>query len=229
MKIKVCGMCDPRNIRAVAELDIDMMGFIFSPSSPRFVGESPALAHFLTSEPALSVKNGAPKRVGVFVNSRTADIAWIVDKYGLDYVQLHGNEDRAFVMRLNDTLADTDKYNIEIIKALSINDENDVKRWRDYKDVVDMFLFDTKGTVPGGTGMHFDWDVLKVYDGDIPFLLSGGIGPNDVQRVLSFHHKRMVGIDVNSRFEMSSRIKSIDKLAYFVNEIRAKEYAQTNE
>lgn len=218
-------MCDPRNIRTVATLDIDMMGFIFAPSSSRFVGDDSSLAHFLKTEPSLQVANGAPKRVGVFVNSRTADIAWNVDKYGLDYVQLHGDEDRAFVMRLNDTLVDSNNYDVEIIKAINVNDEEDVKRWREYKDVVDMLLFDTKGTAVGGNGTKFNWDVLQAYDGDLPFLLSGGIGPEDVDQVLSFHHKRLAGIDLNSRFEMSVRLKSIDKLAYFVNEIRSREYA----
>lgn len=217
-------MCNQRNMRDVASLDIDIMGFIFSPLSSRYVGDDITLAHFLTTDPRMAVENGAPKRAGVFVNAHTADVVWTVRQYGLNCVQLHGDEDRAYVMRLNDTLADTDNYDIEIIKTLSIHDEKDVKRWREYKDVVDMLLFDTKGVAYGGNGTQFNWDVLLAYDGDIPFLLSGGIGPTDVKKVLAFHHKFMVGVDLNSRFEISEGLKSLDKLAYFVNELRANEY-----
>lgn len=219
-------MRDPRNILSVASLDIDLMGFIFCPSSPRFVGEDSALADFLKTEECLQTSNGAPKRVGVFVNTTAANITWCVDNYNLDYVQLHGSEDRDFVMRLNDILADSDNSNVEIIKALSVKDENDVKRWREYEDVVDMLLFDTKGTAAGGNGTQFDWSVLNTYDGDIPFLLSGGVGPDDAQQVLSFHHKRMAGVDVNSRFEAASRLKDVDKLKHFIDNIRAGEYGQ---
>jgi len=224
MKIKVCGMCNQRNIRNVASLDIDMMGFIFWPESPRFVGDDQTLAHFLSTEPHLSVAHGAPKRVGVFVDTTIADIVWTATKYGLNCVQLHGHEDRKFVMELNDTLADTDSFDVEIIKAISVDGEEDLRQWSEYKDVVDMLLFDTKGPSAGGNGEQFSWDVLQAYEGDIPFLLSGGIGPGDVKKVLAFRHRRMAGIDLNSRFEVSAGLKSLDKLSYFVNEIRANEY-----
>lgn len=229
MKIKVCGMRDPRNIRKVASLDIDFMGFIFCPSSPRNAGEESSLASFLRSEQVQPESENAPKRVGVFVNSDTAEIVRCVKSYGLDYVQLHGSEDRMFVSQLKNMLVDSGICNIGIIKAINVTDEEDVKRWREFKDVADMLLFDTKGKAAGGNGKHFDWNVLKAYDGDLPFLLSGGIGSDDVGDVLAFSHKRMAGIDLNSRFETAPGLKDADKLRAFIEQIRRNEDGNSNE
>ena len=83
-----------------------------------------------------------------------------------------------------------------------------------------MFLFDTKCDTVGGSGQHFDWSVLERYDGNTPFLLSGGIGPEDVEKVKSFHHPKCVGIDINSRFETEPGMKDVDLLRSFISQVK---------
>jgi phosphoribosylanthranilate isomerase len=83
-----------------------------------------------------------------------------------------------------------------------------------------MLLFDTRSDAVGGSGRSFDWTLLQAYDGDTPFLLSGGIGPQDAARIRQFRHPRLAGIDLNSRFETSQGVKDIDTLRIFINEIR---------
>jgi phosphoribosylanthranilate isomerase len=207
LEIKVCGMRDSDNIRAVAQLDIDLMGFIFYPKSPRFVQKMPSLAGII---PASIV------RVGVFVNEMPQAIAERVSSYGLNYVQLHGGESRSMIESLRHTLAPK----IGIIKVLNIATADDLKKCAEYEDVVDCFLFDTKSEVLGGSGRQFDWSLLDAYKGSVPFLLSGGIGPDDVQSIRAFSHPRCMGIDVNSRFETEPGVKDVDKLKTFVEAIR---------
>ena len=82
------------------------------------------------------------------------------------------------------------------------------------------FLFDTKCKTVGGSGEQFDWQVLEQYDGETPFLLSGGIGPDDAERVKSFHHPQCIGIDLNSKFEIEPALKDVEKLKEFLGKIK---------
>ncbi len=109
--------------------------------------------------------------------------------------------------------------NVKIIKAISVSRREDIERWRPYRGHVDMLLFDTKCKSVGGSGEHFDWSVLDSYDGDIPFLLSGGIGPEDAERVKHFRHSQFAGIDLNSRFETSPGVKDINLLKEFLKKL----------
>jgi phosphoribosylanthranilate isomerase len=143
-----------------------------------------------------------------------------VYNYSLDYVQLHGNESAVMIENLKRTLIPDIAPDIKIIKALSIHEKDDVKRWREYEGVVDMLLFDTKCKTVGGSGEQFDWSVLEAYDGNIPFLLSGGIGPEDAERVLQFKHPQFAGIDLNSRFETAPAVKDIEKLRAFIEKVK---------
>ena len=233
MIIKVCGMRDAENIREVAKLGIDMIGFIFWPESPRFVKMIAAQAGIIPDYSEERLKNAKeslsecpkeqlrmPKRAGVFVNDMPQNIVTRVYNYSLDYVQLHGNESAVMIENLKRTLIPDISPNIKIIKALSIHEKDDVKRWREYEGVVDMLLFDTKCKTVGGSGEQFDWSVLEAYDGDIPFLLSGGIGPEDAERVLQFKHPQFAGIDLNSRFETASAVKDIEKLRAFIEKVK---------
>lgn len=216
-------MREPDNIRAVAKLGIDLMGFIFAPKSPRYADADFSLMRYLVGHPELLPRNGNPERVGVFVNEEINEIKWAVIYYQLGYVQLHGNEDRAYIEELRSVLGSIMNLDVKIIKALSVESEDDVKRWRGYDGVVDILLFDTKGKAPGGNGTQFDWSVLNAYDGGIPFLLSGGIGPDDADRVLSFRHEMCIGIDLNSRFETAPGVKNADSLRTFIDKIRNNE------
>ena len=234
MIIKVCGMREAENIREVAELGVDMMGFIFWPESPRFVQMISAQAGIIPDyseerlRKARSQNQNSPKggtergllRVGVFVDDMPQSIVTRVYNYDLDYVQLHGSESAVMIENLKRTLIPDIAPDIKIIKALSIREKDDVKRWREYEGVADMLLFDTKCKTVGGSGEQFDWSVLEAYDGPIPFLLSGGIGPEDAARVLAFSHPQFAGIDLNSRFEISPALKDVEELKSFIQKIR---------
>ena len=107
-----------------------------------------------------------------------------------------------------------------VIKAFNIATATDLEATKPYEGIVDYFLFDTKGKSIGGNGEKFDWSVLANYVGETPFLLSGGIGPDDAERVKAFHHPKCIGIDLNSRFETAPGLKDINKLKEFIKEIR---------
>lgn len=198
-------MRDADNIHAVAQLGVDLMGFIFYPKSPRYVERIPARTE--------ADKN--IRRVGVFVNADEEYIMQRVKAFDLDVIQLHGAESREYCLQIKRALEKAGKH-IDLIKAISIKDVSDVQRYKDYVGVVDYLLFDTKCKTMGGSGIQFDWSVLDTYDGDIPFLLSGGIGPDDVERVRNFHHPKCIGIDLNSKFEIEPALKDVEKLKAFI-------------
>ena len=100
--------------------------------------------------------------------------------------------------------------------AFNIATKEDLEQTKAYEGLVDYFLFDTKGASVGGNGVQFDWDLLADYHGQTPFLLSGGIGPEDAKRIRAFHHPQCIGIDLNSRFELSPGFKDINKLKTFI-------------
>lgn len=200
MIIKVCGMREPENIRAVEQLGIQWMGFIFWPQSSRYVKECPT---YLPTR---------CKRIGVFVDATIADIRASVEEYGLDLIQLHGHESPAFIRSIG--------HKVPIIKAFSIATTTDLTLTASYEGVVDYFLFDTKAKLVGGNGTKFDWSVLQAYHGTTPFLLSGGIGPDDIEHIRQFHHPQLAGIDLNSRFETSPTLKDITKLKHFIYELQ---------
>ena len=193
--LKVCGMREAENIREVEQLSIDLMGFIFWPKSSRYVSERPA---YLPT---------TCKRVGVFVDERIEEVQRIAKDYALDFIQLHGHETPDYIRQLDD---------LSIIKAFNIATADDFAACIPYEGLVDYFLFDTKGKSVGGNGEKFDWSVLKAYHGRTPFLLSGGIGPDDAERIKAIRHPRYAGIDLNSRFELSPALKDINKLKTFI-------------
>ena len=197
-------MRNAENIREVEALGIDMMGFIFYPKSSRYVCERPT---FLPQK---------CKRVGVFVNEDVENIKKIADDYALDFIQLHGHESTDFISSLRSLCGDS----IAIIKAFNIATKEDLEKTAPYAGLVDYFLFDTKGPSAGGNGEKFDWSILDAYNGDTPFLLSGGIGPDDAATLnsqLSTLNSHCIGIDLNSRFEIEPGIKDIIKLKTFLN------------
>jgi phosphoribosylanthranilate isomerase len=210
MIIKVCGMRDADNIREVENLfiqnsqySIAWMGFIFWPKSKRYVSEKPT---YLPS---------ACKRVGVFVDEDIEQVKRIADDFALDIIQLHGSESPEQISQLSALTS-----HLSIIKALNIATAEDLEQTKAYEGLVDDFLFDTKTQLPGGSGQQFDWNVLNAYDGNTPFLLSGGIGPDDAVRVKVFHHEKCIGIDLNSRFELAPGLKNVNKLKEFLKKIQ---------
>ena len=204
-------MREAENIREVEQCSmlndqcsIDCMGFIFWPKSSRFVSQVPAYL---------------PKhcqRVGVFVDASIGDIMSAVDSFALNYIQLHGQESPSYIIQLKPHLP----ADVKIIKAFNIATTNDLAQTKPYEGLADIFLFDTKGKCVGGNGEKFDWTVLTAYEGATPFLLSGGIGPGDAQKVKQFHHHKCIGIDLNSRFESAPGLKDIVQLQTFIKQIR---------
>ena len=158
MIIKVCGMREADNIREVEALRPDWMGFIFWPRSSRYVSVRPAYM------PEHS------KRVGVFVDQDIEEVRRIAADYALDIIQLHGQESPDYVRQLKQW---------PVIKAFNISHAGDLAATTPYEGAADYFLFDTKGKSVGGNGVKFDWSLLASYRGRTPYLLSGGIGPDD--------------------------------------------------
>lgn len=223
MIIKVCGMREAQNIREVMTLGVDMIGMIFWPKSPRFVPMVRSRAGIIPDKASSSltgIEAKQVKRVGVFVDAMPQEIITCAYNYHLDYIQLHGSESPVMIDNLRRTLVPDILPEVRIIKALSIREADDVKRWREYEGHADMLLFDTKCKCVGGSGVQFDWSVLEGYDGNIPFLLSGGIGPDDAERVKAFRHPMLAGIDLNSRFEIEPALKDVDKLRTFIANVR---------
>ena len=197
-------MRDGDNIRALGKLDIDWLGFIFYPLSPRYVPDGDEWLDGIQS---------CPKgRVGVFVNEELAEIVRKVAKYQLHYVQLHGDESPDFCRRLQ-------AEGCAVIKAFSVSSETNFRQTLSYEPFVDYFLFDTKSSKFGGTGKRFDWNVLEAYQGNVPFLLSGGIGAEHVNDLRMLTHPLMAGIDLNSRFELSPGLKDVELIEWFAGQM----------
>lgn len=211
-------MRDADNIRDISALGVDMIGLIFYPPSPRYVQQFSSGAGII---PDYAPDMGkTPLRVGVFVDDMPQNIVTRVYNYKLDYIQLHGNEPRETLENLRATIDPDINPNIKIIKAISVSSAEDINKYKEYVGAADLFLFDTKCKTVGGSGEQFDWQVLQAYDGDVPFLLSGGIGPDDAERVRNFHHPKCIGIDLNSKFEIEPALKDVEKLKQFLVKVK---------
>jgi phosphoribosylanthranilate isomerase len=200
-------MRDPENIREAEKLAIDLMGFIFWHKSSRNVSEMPS---YLPTR---------QKRVGVFVDADIKEVTEKAKEYALDLIQLHGKETPDYIQRLRSLCPQRGDRAIAIIKALNIADTEDLAQTAQYEGIVDYFLFDTKSKLVGGNGTQFDWSVLQAYQGDTPFILSGGIGPDDAEKVKNFQHPMCAGIDLNSRFETAPALKDIQLLNHFIGRL----------
>lgn len=198
--IKVCGMREGANIRAVEALQPNWMGFICWPKSSRYVDTTP---DYLPQ----------CERVGVFVDADIDFIQHKVAQLKLTRLQLHGHESADFCSQIHKITQ------LPIIKAISVKNASDIGKAEVYEGIVTHLLFDTQCKCVGGSGEQFDWDVLQYYKGKTPFLLAGGIGPDDAIRVNQFSHPSFTGIDLNSRFEDAPALKNTDKLAQFIHRL----------
>lgn len=200
IKFKVCGMRNAENIHQTSKIEPDFMGFIFYEKSKRNAENT--LDANIFDEIPLSIS-----KVGVFVNPTLDFILKINEKFHFDYLQLHGEETPEFCENLL-------KYGFNIIKAFSIDINFDFNTLLAYKSCVSYFLFDTKADFPGGNGIKFDWNILKNYQLDIPFFLSGGIDSSDISNIVELQKNisTLFAIDVNSKFEIEPGLKDVDKL-----------------
>jgi phosphoribosylanthranilate isomerase len=203
--IKVCGMKFPENIRAVAELRPDFMGFIFYPKSPRYAEPlNVPVLHELPTEIS---------KIGVFVNEKLDQILATVYKYRLNGVQLHGSE----MVKICDQLHDA---GLLVIKAFPVAEAYNFKVMKRYEKSCDYFLFDAQTPIYGGAGQKFDWQLLENYKEKTPFLLSGGISIEDLEDINKIQHPAFAGVDLNSRFEISPGLKNVELLSDFINGYR---------
>lgn len=194
-------MKETENITEISTLQPDYLGFIFWEKSKRnmTLDDIPELPETI-------------KKVGVFVDASIQEIAAKINQYQLDVIQLHGNESVTFCRNVK-------KLGVEVIKVFSMNSNFNFYLVKEYVLAVDYFLFDTKGKLPGGNGITFDWNVLENYHFNVPYFLSGGIGTTEIDGLKEFLKspaaKKCYAIDVNSRFEKKPGIKNKIKLQKF--------------
>ena len=196
------------NTAQVAALQPDYLGFIFYDKSPR------------NFEIDISEKYNNIKKVGVFVNASIQDIIEAIKNHHLDVIQLHSDESPQFCEELKA------RQPIELWKVFSIKDTFDFSVLKDFENKADKFLFDTKGITKGGNGYTFNWSVLNNYPSQKPFILSGGIGLDEVEKVKEILKTDLpiYAIDVNSKFESEPGLKNIKSLKDLVSQL--KEYLQ---
>lgn len=195
-------MRDAENIRQLAALPIDYMGFIFYDKSPRHIIQVPELdlpTHI--------------RKVGVFVNASTDTIRKTVIENQLDAIQLHGQESAA-------ECAELCAAGLEVFKAFGIDTDFDWTSLQPFLPHVNYFLFDTKSVQHGGTGRTFDWEILKAYPYDKPYFLSGGLALENIPHAASIDDPRLIGFDLNSKFEIAPGFKNIDTLTQAVKIIK---------
>ena len=192
-KIKICGLRDRENIEEVLALQPDYIGFIFHPTSQRFVGSALDATWVATLKEV--------NTTGVFVNAAPDQVTATIDRYGFRAVQLHGNETPAYCAALR-------KTGVAVIKAFGIDERFDWQRVTEYEDAADFFLFDTQSKQHGGTGIRFNWKLLDGYTGNKPFFLSGGIGPENIREAFTMNDTRLYALDLNSKFETAPGLKN---------------------
>jgi len=206
MQFKVCGITNIEAANAIANAGANYIGFIFYPSSKRYALTSLSLNDIAAFKPANA------KKVGVFVNVTTEKLIEIATKAGLDMIQLHGDEDASYCATIQAAFP--------VIKVFRVS--KNVPDFALFENVAAYYLFDTDSALYGGTGQHFNWEIIKKTSFNKPFFLSGGIGINDVQGIqvlkAATAGKDLVALDMNSKFETSPGIKNIELIKTFIDE-----------
>ncbi len=203
LKMKVCGMKYTANREAIEKLPVDWLGYIFYAPSKRFVGNDPERFLFDAEKP----------KVAVFVDENAFEIMALAKNFGFSMVQLHGKENPQTCRMLKN-------QGLKIIKAFSVDENFDFELTKPFEGVSHYFLFDTKTQQHGGSGQKFDWKLLDKYTGHTPFLLSGGIEPDDVEEIQKINHPKLTGLDLNSGFEDAPGVKNVEKLKNFIDKIQ---------
>lgn len=204
-KVKICGLTTLEDARFASGALADYLGFIFYPDSPRFIEPAKAGAIINWLE--------GPEKVGVFVNQPLDDVNSIAKQTGIDLVQLHGNESPEYCGLVEKP----------VIKAFHISEnktsEELISEINPYRDIVEYFLFDTKSEgLWGGTGKTFDWTILNSVADEIPFFLSGGLNPDNIESAIKTVHPTVV--DLSSGLEESPGLKDFDKIEAFFEKMR---------
>lgn len=203
-------MTQALQVRALGEMGVDYIGFIFYPASPRYVGNK------MRPEDIKAI-NGSFKKVGVFVNADKDEILKTAEACGLDMVQLHGDEAPLLCEKIAE--------NIPVIKAFRLLNNDDVLyKLLPYREIVDYFLFDTNTKSFGGSGKRFDWSILENLSLEKPFFLSGGISEEHLPDLKLFQElsvaKSLISLDINSRFETEPGVKDLDRIQAFMRQLK---------
>jgi len=209
MKFKVCGLFNEENINKVAELNPDYVGHIFWEKSVRYLNIiSPNL-------------NKEIKKTGVFFNSKIDNVFNRIHEHNLTCVQLHGEESPQYCKNIMDS-------GTKVIKSFRIDDDFDFSILKNYENYCDLFLFDSKSELPGGTGKSFNWENLKKYKLKKEFFISGGIGLHSIESLIELFKMDLpiYGVDVNSKFEDEKYLKKIDELKTFIETIKNEIYSR---
>jgi phosphoribosylanthranilate isomerase len=200
MRIKICGLSHPHNIRSLIPLAPDYMGFIFYKYSPRDVSA------FYKELPLCEIPSGISK-VAVCVDMPLAECVDLMTNGSFDVVQLHGNESPDYCQKLKEVA--------KVTKSFAVADSLP-GGLKDYADVCDFFLFDASGPLKGGNGSVFNHSLLETYQGPLPYFLAGGLGLSHTsffkEPTLPFLH----ALDLNSGFESSPGIKDVNRICEFM-------------
>lgn len=201
-QLKVCGLTQLSQIRELVALKVDFLGFIFYEKSPRFV-----LNHLSLNEIA---KINHQRKVGVFVNESIEKIIEISENADLNFIQLHGDENEEYILRLRQRLIE----NIKIIKVVRIGNQSPTELQKTINrqlSTINYLLFDTDSKAFGGTGKTFDWNVLNEIKISLPYFLSGGISLENAKDINNLSQKPFA-LDINSKFEIEPGIKDLEKI-----------------
>ena len=204
-QLKVCGLTKMDQIQELISMNVDFLGFIFYEKSPRFV-----LNHLSLKE--ISEINHQGK-VGVFVNETVEKIVEISEKSNLNFIQLHGDEDREFILRLRQKLSENTKI-IKVIRIGNQKTEELKKNINHQPPTINYFLFDTDSKTFGGTGQTFDWQILNEIEIPKPYFLSGGISLENIHQLSTINQQPAV-LDINSKFEIEPGNKDLEKIKTF--------------
>ncbi|MBW4570034.1 MAG: phosphoribosylanthranilate isomerase [Tolypothrix carrinoi HA7290-LM1] len=209
MRVKICGITQPEQGKAIAREGATALGFICVPSSPRYVSATQIRA-VVTQLPETT------DTIGVFANSTVESIAQTVADSGLTGVQLHGDESIYFCYQLRQSLPD-----VEIIKALRIRSLEDFDKAATYTTRVNTLLLDAYHPQQlGGTGKTLDWNMLQQFSPSCPWFLAGGLTPDNIVEALN--QVKPSGIDLSSGVERAPGDKDLDKVAQLFARLRAK-------
>ena len=206
VQIKICGINDTKSLKAAKSADF--VGFVFFQKSPRFV--TAIQANQLANQCAMN-----QKKVGLFVNSDINLIEHISNHVGLDYIQLHGTETPEYIEEIKK------RVNKKIIKALLVKNASDIDKSKDFNKCCDMILFDTKSdneNIFGGTGVSFDWKLLKNYKSKKKWILAGGLNIKNINEAIEITKSPV--IDISSGVESSLGKKSSKKILEIINHVK---------
>jgi len=207
MQVKVCGITQLEQAQALDAMGVNFIGFIFYPASKRYVLSQLTLVQLAAFKPSNA------KKVGVFVNETLEQVMTTVNEAGLDLVQLHGDESIDYCSALNNL--------VPVMKVFRVGKA--LPDYAGYENAATYYLFDTDSALYGGTGQHFNWELIKNENFNKPYFLSGGIGPNDIHGLEVMQKtkagKNLAVIDINSQFETSPGIKNVEKIKTFIDAI----------